>query len=115
VISLLLSPWPNAAREKDIDGWTPLHFACRSETSLDAVQLLLDQWLKAAENRNSYSVDSLADNNTPMAISNLLSRVSSLFNSNQNDATPHDIISFFININWWNGAFLVIDKYPTVT
>jgi len=115
VIRLLLSSWPDGAREENNTSSTPLHFACFFRASLDVVQLLLDHWLEAAENRNSQSVQSLVDESRLNPdIQNFLVRVAALFNENQNEFSPDEIMIFFININWWNGALLAINRYPTV-
>ncbi|PHH90673.1 hypothetical protein CDD83_2967 [Cordyceps sp. RAO-2017] len=41
VVKKLLELYPDAVRDRDVDGWTPLHWACRS-SSLPVVQALLD-------------------------------------------------------------------------
>mmetsp|Transcript_39947 Transcript_39947/g.58336 ORF Transcript_39947/g.58336 Transcript_39947/m.58336 type:complete len:403 (-) Transcript_39947:72-1280(-) len=114
VMSALLSSFPDALQQKERRGNTPLHLACRYKASMDVIQLLLDEWLKATENRNKHSVESLrslASGKTKR----LLFYVSSLFNEEQSNPSPGEIMRIFININWWNGAMLVISRYPAVT
>eukprot|EP00957_Ditylum_brightwellii_P202233 15329208-Ditylum_brightwellii.AAC.1 len=81
---------------------------------MNVIQLLLDEWLKVAENQNSHSVESMryiASGNTK----ELLFYVSSLFNEEQSNPSPSEIMSFFIDINWHTGAMMVVNKYPAVT
>jgi len=114
VINALLTSWPYAAKEKDNKGYVPLYYACHCGASLAVVQSLLDLWLEAAENRNMHSVESLIAKNTLRDVKDLFFHISSLFNENQSNPSPYEVMSFFIGTNWWNGAFLVIDEYPAV-
>mmetsp|Transcript_23643 Transcript_23643/g.34380 ORF Transcript_23643/g.34380 Transcript_23643/m.34380 type:complete len:415 (-) Transcript_23643:2640-3884(-) len=119
VISLLMSSWPDAATEEDNDGLTPLHVACQYNESLDTIILLLDKWIEAKDNRNSESVECLIECtdiiDAPEEIGNLFFHVSALFDEDQFDPSPHEVMCFFNHLNWWNGALLVIDVYPSVT
>lgn len=42
VVKLVLEKHPDAVRDCDVDGWTPLHWACRSQNS-KVVEFLLDR------------------------------------------------------------------------
>ncbi|KAK9438695.1 Ankyrin repeat-containing domain protein [Metarhizium brunneum] len=42
VVKLILEKHPDAVRDCDVDGWTPLHWACRSQNS-KVVEFLLDR------------------------------------------------------------------------
>ncbi|EFZ02949.2 Ankyrin repeat-containing domain protein [Metarhizium robertsii ARSEF 23] len=42
VVKLVLEKHPDAVRDCDVDGWTPLHWACRSQNS-EVVEFLLDR------------------------------------------------------------------------
>uniref|UniRef100_A0A7S4S0H5 Uncharacterized protein n=2 Tax=Ditylum brightwellii TaxID=49249 RepID=A0A7S4S0H5_9STRA len=114
VVSALLDSFPGAIQEENTKCQMPLHLACQMGTSMDVIQLLLDKWLEANENRNNDSVESLrrlAYGNTKI----LLFHVSSLFHEEQNTPSPSEILSFFINGKWWNGALVVVNRYPAVT
>jgi len=43
-IQLIAEAWPDAVREKDDDGWLPLHYACLYGYSDDVIQLLIECW-----------------------------------------------------------------------
>jgi len=115
VIHALMRRWPDAVKEKDNWGHTPLHHASHTGASVAVVQLLLDLWLEAVENRNIHSVESLIGENTTSDVKNLLFHISSLFNEDQSNPSPHEIMIFFISVNWWTGALFVVSMYPTVT
>lgn len=115
VICALVNSWPNAANEKDDKGRVPLYFACRHGASLAVVQLLFDLWLEAVENRNIHSVKSLFSKSNPVDVNHLLFYIWSLFYENQSDKSFRAAMRFFIRVNWWNGAFFLINMYPTVT
>eukprot|EP00957_Ditylum_brightwellii_P096022 7315830-Ditylum_brightwellii.AAC.1 len=53
---MVLKAYPEAAREKDTDSFTPLYSIYDNKSaSLKMVQLIADEWLKAKENRTSHS------------------------------------------------------------
>jgi ankyrin repeat protein len=53
VVKLLLERWPEATREKDVAGDTPLHMAARGE-EIDVVRLLVESWPKGKRVRNEH-------------------------------------------------------------
>jgi len=58
-VSLLLESWPDASREKDSNGLTPLHYACSNGASLDVVSLLLKSWPGAVREKDSFGLTPL--------------------------------------------------------
>ncbi|PTB38104.1 hypothetical protein M441DRAFT_102744, partial [Trichoderma asperellum CBS 433.97] len=42
LLSMILKAKPEAVRDIDEDGWTPLHWACRQKNSVDIIHILLD-------------------------------------------------------------------------
>eukprot|EP00957_Ditylum_brightwellii_P034181 2590169-Ditylum_brightwellii.AAC.1 len=51
IVDVLLKSWPDAAKEKDSDGNTPLHIACMEGAQLKAVAALLQAWPDAAKEK----------------------------------------------------------------
>ena len=51
VVAALLAAWPEAIRECDADGNTPLHFAAASKASADVVRALVAAYPEAAQLR----------------------------------------------------------------
>uniref|UniRef100_A0A7S2A0V2 Uncharacterized protein n=1 Tax=Ditylum brightwellii TaxID=49249 RepID=A0A7S2A0V2_9STRA len=132
-LSMVLNAWPEAAREKDRDGRTPLHWICANESaSYRMMQTILDEWLKAKENRTSHSVISLISETEEDEwdkhlfqdewgtdirddIKELFRHLSSLFEeNNQSNPSLQDITTYFINTSWWNGVWLGIDRHPSI-
>jgi len=121
-LSVVLNAWPEAAREKDEDSWNPLHLICTNESaSLKMVQMITGEWVKGKENRTSHSVTSLInkmeqeDEVIRDDIKEFLHHLSFLFGeSSQSNPSPRDIMTDFINTNWWNGVWLVINRHPSI-
>jgi len=116
VISLLLGSWPDAIKERDRFGRTPLYYACDATrvVPLKAIILLLDKWLEDKENRNSSELDSMKSQ-ASAEVRDLLCHVSSLLSNEVFDPPSNGSKAYFINIELWNGVFLVINKHPTIT
>eukprot|EP00957_Ditylum_brightwellii_P091689 6981658-Ditylum_brightwellii.AAC.1 len=123
MVSAVLNAYPHASRGQDHRGRTPLHEICgNSHASLEIVQKVLDEWLKTEENRSAHSVNSVISNIENVLeriirgdIKELLFRLSSLLERNtQNNQSLKEIMTHFINTNWWNGVWLVIKMYPSV-
>eukprot|EP00957_Ditylum_brightwellii_P025542 1930977-Ditylum_brightwellii.AAC.1 len=50
-MAALLEVWPDAAREKDAFGWTPLHRACEHGAPFEVVAALLKAWPGAVKEK----------------------------------------------------------------
>uniref|UniRef100_A0A7S4T5A9 Uncharacterized protein n=1 Tax=Ditylum brightwellii TaxID=49249 RepID=A0A7S4T5A9_9STRA len=116
-LNVLLAAWPEAAKERDSNNRTPLHFLCENgSVSLAGFQSVLYEWLKAQENRSWQSLMSLSDRpRIQKSKKELLVNVAHLFGQdNQNRIPPHDIMAHFISTKWWYGAWLVIQRHPSI-
>jgi len=59
IVSLLLSSWTDASKEKDIYSKTPLHSACDNGASLELVSLLLKSWPGALKEKTTFGATPL--------------------------------------------------------
>jgi len=132
VISLLLKSWPGATKEKNNLGHTPLHCACNNWTSVGVVSLLLSSWPAAIKEKDKYGkapwhcgskytsrtlIMHMRGKGDGKTLKILLFCVSSLYSDEKANDNPslNDIMRFFINIEWWNGVLLLVDKHPSIT
>eukprot|EP00957_Ditylum_brightwellii_P134245 10234478-Ditylum_brightwellii.AAC.1 len=101
---LLLDRCPKATRDKDNNGCTPLHIACRYRLPLENIFLLLDTYLEAItkkDNSGNTPYNLACDHGASEVTQRLLSYSSILLDGGNKDATPTEIVSFFLNIKWW--------------
>eukprot|EP00957_Ditylum_brightwellii_P045272 3432234-Ditylum_brightwellii.AAC.1 len=89
VISLLLSSWPDAVKEKNSQEDIPLHVACTHGASLDMISLLLSSWPDGAKEKTSLS-------QTPLFVA-------------CNYKAPYDVVSFLLRS--WPDATKEINDY----
>jgi len=103
---MVLKAYPEAAREKDRDGRTPLHRICGNErASLEMLSMVLKAYPEAARENFVIRDD----------IKELFRHLSSLFEeNNQSNPSLQDITTYFINTSWWNGVWLGIDRHPSI-
>jgi len=77
VVSLVLRTWPDAVKEKDENGETPLKFACKNNASLEVISLVLGTWPDAVKEKNkrfATPLHSACLNNAPLEVISLLLR-----------------------------------------
>eukprot|EP00565_Helicotheca_tamesis_P008503 CAMPEP_0185725560 /NCGR_PEP_ID=MMETSP1171-20130828/1788_1 /TAXON_ID=374046 /ORGANISM="Helicotheca tamensis, Strain CCMP826" /LENGTH=336 /DNA_ID=CAMNT_0028393713 /DNA_START=91 /DNA_END=1101 /DNA_ORIENTATION=- len=118
VVSLLLKIYPEAVRKKDMEGDTPLHAACYEERNLDLIVLLLDSYPETIQETNydgNTPVDIAEERNAPEDIAKLLSYTSILFDDELQKETLEEIMSFFTEIQWWRGIWLIFKRHPAAT
>eukprot|EP00957_Ditylum_brightwellii_P157509 11988474-Ditylum_brightwellii.AAC.3 len=114
VVAHLLKSWPETIKEKDRCDYTPLHVACHA--SCEVTPLLLNAWLSYRENRTKIPIMSLQKNkfNFTGDVKVLFSHLFALCNSDTENPSPNEIMDYFVHVEMWNGATLVLDRKPTV-
>eukprot|EP00565_Helicotheca_tamesis_P004068 CAMPEP_0185732434 /NCGR_PEP_ID=MMETSP1171-20130828/16187_1 /TAXON_ID=374046 /ORGANISM="Helicotheca tamensis, Strain CCMP826" /LENGTH=380 /DNA_ID=CAMNT_0028401931 /DNA_START=32 /DNA_END=1174 /DNA_ORIENTATION=+ len=114
VISLLIREYPKAAKGGDGHGRTPLQSACWNNASEEVIKLLIEEKPSAVKD-NDFFMGSLQDydfENEKTA--KLVSNVCRLFCDKVDNETAEGIMKYFIDIEWWGGALIVVDVRPTI-
>jgi len=114
VVAALLKAWPEVVKEKDSAGNTPLQMACRKNSSFEVTFLLLNTWLSYKENRTESAIAALQRDafNLTRDAEMLFSHLFALYNNNADNPSPNEIIDYFIHMEMWNGATLVLGRHP---
>jgi len=117
VMDALLKAWPEAVNEKDEFGDVPLQVLCGKRASFEVMYLLLKTWLGYKENRTKSAIMSLQRGTTVYAddaVKVPFSHLFALFNNNADNPSPKEVLDYFVNIEMWNGATLVLNRNPAV-
>uniref|UniRef100_A0A7S1ZWQ8 Uncharacterized protein n=1 Tax=Ditylum brightwellii TaxID=49249 RepID=A0A7S1ZWQ8_9STRA len=111
-----MKAWPEAVKEKDNIGYTPLQMSFSLKASFEVTPLLLNAWLSYKENRTKWAIMyfRVYTRFCTEDVEVLLSRLFDLYNSNTHTLPPKEIMDYFIHIQLWNGVTLVLDRHnPT--
>uniref|UniRef100_A0A6U3R3R8 Uncharacterized protein n=1 Tax=Ditylum brightwellii TaxID=49249 RepID=A0A6U3R3R8_9STRA len=117
LVSLVVNNWRSALKEKDRDGCTPLHVSCAKRAPWEVITTLLDGLPEAITERNNNGETPaiLAEAyNAPQISQKLVSYVSRLFDGGISNPLVVEILSFFTEIQWWNGVTIALNKHPAV-
>eukprot|EP00957_Ditylum_brightwellii_P205397 15343712-Ditylum_brightwellii.AAC.1 len=115
-MATVLKACPDAVKEKDIDCCTPLHWACFCGASFKVTTLLLNTWLSYNKNRAKSAIISLQSYffNFTEDVKVLFSHLFALFKNKADNPSSNEIMDYFVHIEMWNGAKLVLDRHPAV-
>uniref|UniRef100_A0A7S4S005 Uncharacterized protein n=1 Tax=Ditylum brightwellii TaxID=49249 RepID=A0A7S4S005_9STRA len=114
VISLLMNKYPAACRENDRYGRTPLHSACWNNAPERVLKMLLEEYPRAVS-KNDLLMGSLQD--YCFENQEVEKLVSNIYRLTCDEISNHDakeIMTHFINAEWWGGVALVVDSHPAV-
>mmetsp|Transcript_23766 Transcript_23766/g.34632 ORF Transcript_23766/g.34632 Transcript_23766/m.34632 type:complete len:408 (-) Transcript_23766:81-1304(-) len=114
VISLLMNKYPAACRENDRYGRTPLHSACWNNAPERVLKMLLEEYPRAVS-KNDLLMGSLQDYYFEnQEVEKLVSNIYRLTCDEISNHDAKEIMTHFINAEWWGGAALVVDSHPAV-
>jgi len=115
-VAALLKAWPEAVKEKDSIGKTPLQAAFHVKASFEVTSLLLNTWLSYKENRTKSAIMSLKRDNFIFTgdVKVLFSHLFALCNNDADNPSPNEIMDYFVHIKMWNGVTLNVDRNPDV-
>mmetsp|Transcript_22360 Transcript_22360/g.33431 ORF Transcript_22360/g.33431 Transcript_22360/m.33431 type:complete len:146 (+) Transcript_22360:224-661(+) len=105
LLTTLLNPCPEAAKEKDNQGLTPLHWMCWNENaSLDMVTTLLSAYPKAAREKGSWDNTPLlnvcSNKNAPLEI---VQKVLNEWMRVKENRSSHSVNSLISDAEHWLG------------
>uniref|UniRef100_A0A7S2E0Q7 Uncharacterized protein n=1 Tax=Helicotheca tamesis TaxID=374047 RepID=A0A7S2E0Q7_9STRA len=119
---LLIAYYPGALRVKNCFELTPLRCAAgRADVPMNFILLLLEKWPHAIveedrRGRTPYDVYRFQRTDYgaySLEILDVLSVVHHLYsNNNLNNDELKEVMNFFIQMEWWNGVALLLDKHP---
>jgi len=114
VISLLMNKYSVACRETDRDGRTPLHSACWNNAPEGVLKMLLEEYPRAVK-ENDLLMGSLRDYDFEnQEVEKFVSNIHRLTCDKISNHDAKEIMTHFINAEWWGGAALVVDSHPAV-
>jgi len=114
VISLLMNKYPAACRENDRYGRMPLHSACWNNAPERVLKMLLEEYPRAVS-KNDLLMGSLQDYYFEnQEVEKLVSNIYRLTCDEISNHDAKEIMTHFINAEWWGGAALVVDSHPAV-
>jgi len=130
IVAALLKAWPDGVKEKTessfehifeerqwVPYWdTPLQMACSCRASFEITSLVLNTWLSFKENRTKSAIMTLQRVTADCTgdVKDLISHLFALCNNNADNPSPNEIMDYFVHIEMWSGATLVLDTNPAV-